>query len=185
MTAETEQRTVSSPGPGALRTLERKFELYLGVVFVLALTVLILADIVNRNVNGRSFLWLRPGVIGIMVWLTWVAAAGAIRNNSHLRFTLVYERLPRTGKYLAHVVEWITWLVFAGVIFRFSIPIIQRKMEINALILGTPLPKWLIYLGVPVGFGLIIVRVLQQAYLVTRDFLEGEEISYEEVSGLE
>jgi TRAP-type C4-dicarboxylate transport system permease small subunit len=151
------------------------FEGYLAALMLFVYLLIILYDVGSRNF-GRPPVWGQEVVIGLFIWLAWLSTAYAVRTNSHLRFTLLFERLPQRGVYAVYVVEWLLWVAFAGVIFWYSLEITGNVIETGTTVVGLPIPVWLFRASIPVGFGLILLRVAQRAIITTRAFRAGEEI---------
>ncbi|WP_276258873.1 TRAP transporter small permease [Haloglomus litoreum] len=151
------------------------FEGYLAALLLFVYLFIILYDVGTRNF-GRPPVWGQEVVLGLFIWLAWLSTAYAVRTNSHLRFTLVFERLSQRGVYAVYVLEWVLWVAFAGVIFWYSLDITANVMETGTTVVGLPIPVWLFRASIPVGFGLILLRVAQRAVITTRAFRAGEEI---------
>lgn len=160
-----------------LRDVEQNLESYLTMVLILAYTTLIVYRILSRTVGvGRVGPWLQEVVIGLFIWAAWLSVASLVRQDAHIRFTTVIQRFPRWGVYLVYWVEWALWLALAGIIFRYSIPYIGLFVGTGSTITGTAVPLYYLHLAIPVGFGLILVRVFQQIVIVTRKYRAGEEL---------
>jgi TRAP-type C4-dicarboxylate transport system permease small subunit len=151
------------------------FEGYLAALLLFVYLCIILYDVGSRNF-GEPPVWGQEVVIGLFIWLAWLSTAYAIRTNSHLRFTLLFERLSQRGVYAVYVVEWLLWVAFAGVIFWYSIDITANVIETGTTVVGLPIPVWLFRASIPVGFGLILLRVAQRVVITTRAYRAGEEI---------
>jgi len=163
-----------------LSTVERHFEGYVASIIMFAYTAIILFTIITRTLNlDVNTTWVQAVDIGGFVWLGWLAVAYAIRHDGHLRFTFFRERFSSRANYVVYWAEWLSWLAFAGVIFWFSLPILELRMSSGTTIVGTPIPRYLTYLAIPAGFGLILVRLGQQAVIVTRRYLDGDELTLE------
>lgn len=151
------------------------FEGYLAALLLFVYLFIILYDVALRNL-GQPPVWGQEVVLGLFIWLAWLSTAYAVRTNSHLRFTLLFERLSQRGVYVIYVVEWLLWVAFAGTIFWYSIELTASVIETGTTVVGLPIPVWLFRASIPVGFALILVRVAQRAVITTRAFRAGEEI---------
>lgn len=161
-----------------LASIERNLETYLATVIIVAYVGLILVEILGRLLlSGFTLTWIQEVTIGMFVWAGWLATAGMIRTDNHIRFEMVVRQLSDRGVYLVYWIEWILWIAFAVVILRYSIPYIGRFVDSGSEIVGTNLPKYYLYLSVPVGFALILFRTLQQMVFVTRRYRAGEGLS--------
>lgn len=158
-----------------LKDVLDNFEGYLSGALLLVYLFVILYDVGTRNL-GTPPVWGQQIVLGMFIWLAWLSTAYAVRTNSHLRFTLVFERLSQRGVYAVYVIEWVLWVAFAGIIFWYSLEITANVIETGTTVVGLPIPVWLFRISIPVGFGLILIRVAQRAVITTRAFRAGEEI---------
>jgi TRAP-type C4-dicarboxylate transport system permease small subunit len=167
------------------RDLERNLEGYLSTAIMGIYTVIILYTILARYLGGQfSAAWVQEVVIGGFIWLGWLSTAYVVRQDEHLRFSFFREDFSPRREYVLYWLEWIGWFIFAGVIFRFSLDTLQFRMSSGATITGTSVPKFLIFLAVPVGFGMILLRVAQQAVIITRKFRAGEELTIENIGDI-
>ncbi len=161
----------------------KNFEIYLGIFLFLTYASMIIINIILRYFTGSQI----PGshsLIKIMyIWMVWFAAAYMIREDSHIRFTYFLNQYGNRFRFTTYVFEWILWLLLSVIIIRYSIPVILRFINSGAVIPGTDIPRYLPYLILPVGFGFIILRVIEQAIEKTRLFIGGDELEIESSFG--
>lgn len=162
-----------------LNILDNNLEEILGLVGLLTYTGIILYNILLRVAINEQTPWRQAAVLGLFVWVAWITTALIVRDRNHLRFSLLYDRYDNRTTYLVTWVEWILWLVFSLGILQESIRLVQNYVESGAVIVGTSIPRYLIFLSIPVGFVLITFRVLQQMVVVTKQYRRGEDIASE------
>lgn len=160
-----------------LRKLERNFEGYIGTSMLFAYTVLIGYTILSRSAPWDPPTYTLTVTLYLFTWMTWLAAGWAIRHDSHFRFTLLRESLSPQANYLLRYMDLVGWVFFATIVAWYIFETLQRRLESGREILGTPIPLWTAYLAVFVGMILIIVRALQRAILVRRQYKNGEDIT--------
>jgi TRAP-type C4-dicarboxylate transport system permease small subunit len=157
--------------------VERNAELYLGGTLLVAYGLVIGFAVIQRTLTGEQALWAQESAIGMFVWVAWLSVAYVIRNEDHLRFTMVLAGLSNTGRYIVYWVEWLCWVAFAGVVFVYSFPVFDTFLSRGATITGTQIPDAVTYLAVTVGVGLVLFRVVEQMLWVTHAFRRGEDIT--------
>jgi TRAP-type C4-dicarboxylate transport system permease small subunit len=163
-----------------VRRVEENFEGYLALVLLAGYSSIILYNIAARYFFGSQFSGGLSLILGAVVWLTWVTSAWAVRQNSHLRFSLFRQTVSQRFSYVIYWIEWIIWLGFIGAIFWTSIAELRALADSGAKVVGLSIvPRWSLYLGVVVGMVLHLVRVLQQMALITDMYLRGEDITPE------
>ncbi|MGQ4555171.1 TRAP transporter small permease subunit [Halobellus sp. GM3] len=161
-----------------LGRLERDLELYVAGSLLVIYGLLIGFSVIQRTLTSEQALWAQEITIGMFVWVAWLSVAYVIRNEDHLRFTLVLSELSNRGRYLVYWIEWLLWVGFAGTVFAYSVPVLGGFIERRATITGTAVPDAVTYLAVTVGFALVLLRVAQQAVGVTLAFRRGEDVTH-------
>ncbi|RCU47163.1 TRAP transporter small permease [Haloplanus salinus] len=157
---------------------ERNLELYLGGTLLVVYGLVIGFSVIQRTLTGEQALWAQESAIGMFVWVAWLSVAYVIRNEDHLRFTIVLSGLSNTGRYVVYWVEWLCWLAFAGVVFVYSLPVFGDFLSRGGTITGTSVPDAVTYLAVTVGIALVLFRVAEQMLWVSYAFRRGDDITY-------
>jgi len=161
-----------------LGPVERNLELYLGGALLVVYGLVIGFSVIQRTLTGEQALWAQESAIGMFVWVAWLSVAYVIRNEDHLRFTMVLSGLSNAGRYAVYWVEWLCWLAFAGVVFVYSLPVFGDFLSRGGTITGTSVPDAVTYLAVTVGIALVLVRVAEQMLWVSYAFRRGDDITY-------
>lgn len=151
-------------------------EYYGGVLALVAYSGILLINIVMRTFTGTQIAWGQEVILGLFAWSTWLGTAYVVKTHGHLRFTGLITKLSNRNTYLVLWIEWLLWIGFSAVAVYFSVGIIQDYQSSNAVLTATSIPTAVMFGSVPVGFGLIIVRVLEQIVVVTREFMQGENL---------
>ncbi|QHS15726.1 TRAP transporter small permease [Halopenitus persicus] len=160
-----------------LGKLEENFEGYIAIVLISLYTLLIFYTVVQRVTFENPPSFTLNGTLFLFTWMVWVAAAWAIRHESHFRFSLARSKLSNRANYVLRYVDFLTWVSFAAIIGYYSIELVQRRLATGRPILGTPIPQWMAYLAIPVGMALIILRATQQIIIIKRKYESGEDVT--------
>ncbi|WP_049987450.1 TRAP transporter small permease [Halobellus rufus] len=161
-----------------LGRVERDLELYVAGALLVTYGLVIGFSVLQRTLTGDQVLWAQEVTIGMFVWVAWFSVAYVIRNEDHLRFTLVLSKLSSRSRYLVYWVEWLLWVGFAGTVFVYSVPVLGDFAARGTTITGTSIPDAMTYLAVTVGFGFVLLRVAQQAVAVTLAYRRGEDVAH-------
>lgn len=157
--------------------IEKNLEFYMSFIFLLIYTVVIIQDIFRRIVFSNSSTWGLEIVLGLFTWVVWVAASLAIRQRSHFRFTLTRSKMSNRVNYYLHYVDTFLWIIIASVILRFAIIDLNRRLITHRNIIGTPIPDYIPYISVPVGFALIMFRSAQKMYIIRKEYNSGQDVT--------
>ncbi|SFG12548.1 TRAP-type C4-dicarboxylate transport system, small permease component [Desulfotomaculum arcticum] len=135
------------------------------LVFSLAFTVfLIFIQIVMRYVFHHSLSWSEELARYVFLWQIWLGASFAVKEHRHLRIEAIKNVLsPKAQKYF----ELITLVIWFG----FSLFLAFKGAELTMILLqrgqvspAMRLPMAYAYASVPVGCGLMAIRLIEEMF---------------------
>ncbi|RMG84100.1 MAG: TRAP transporter small permease [Bacteroidetes bacterium] len=115
-----------------------------------SIVLLMLVAIFFRYVLNNSLFWSDEIIRYLFVWLTFLGAAVAFRENAHIRVTFFREKLPATPrKIVENLDQWLTlgFLIFLSVGGFYWVADLRGSFSPA---LGLPL-NWLFYAALPVS----------------------------------
>ena len=136
------------------------FERTLAQILVVALTIILFTQIVNRYVFSTSFVWMEEIARISFVWLIYFCVAAAARENSHIRIGLIDMFLPERAIRVVNFIADAIVIAFSFVIVWLGILLMRSTIEFDERTPVTEIPMWIIYAVIPVCFALIAARVL-------------------------
>jgi len=153
---------------------------WLVIVILAAMAMMVFANVALRFLTDESILWVEEVSRYLMIWLTFLGAGLVLRYGGHIGIDTLQDSLPRH----AHIVRVVIFAFMLG-FFGFMVWIGTRYAMLTW---GqtTPvmqIPVGVVYLAMPVGFGLLIVHLLLMArpYIAHRRFLVDAEFDPESV----
>ncbi len=123
------------------------------------IVLLVLCEVVARNVVGRSITWMEEVAITyIGTWLVFIGASHAMKAGMLISLRIVLDRLDRRLAAAATAVTQCAVLAFLAVIVVYGI-------QLSTSAMGQPspalqLPMGLAYLGIVVGCSMMMVHVV-------------------------
>jgi TRAP-type C4-dicarboxylate transport system permease small subunit len=154
-----------------------RFEYYGAVVALVFYSTILLINIFMRTFLGSQIAWGQEVILGLFTWSTWLGAAYVVKTHQHLRFTGLITKLSNRWTYVVLWIEWSLWLLFSAVAVFYSVGVIRDYQSANAVLTATSIPTAFMFASVPVGFSLIMLRVVEQIVVVTRDFRAGKNLN--------
>lgn len=125
---------------------------------------IIAVEVIRRFLLNEQAAWSTTVPAYMFVWLTWPGAALAVRLRAHLSFTEVRERLPRIAQYVVMQIDYLLFIGFAVIAIYYSMDLVQLQIDNSSTVPGTRnVLSWWFYLATPVGWALLVFRVLQNA----------------------
>jgi len=105
----------------------------------------------------------------IMVWAVFIGASTLVRDDGHIRVTLLTDVLPPAGQKLARFLALAFLGIFAAIISWNGIPTVLNSFE-RGRTTGSmmDIPSWWMQAAIPVGFALIALQALIQILLHVR-----------------
>lgn len=100
------------------------------------------------------------------IYSAFVGVAYCIRNNRLLKVTMLVDLLPEKMIKAIQVFSGVFTLVFCCIMLRASTLVTINCYEKGQVSSATGWVMWIIYLAGPLGFGLSIIRQIQQLILM-------------------
>ena len=144
------------------------------VAGILSSSVLLFVNVVLKWLFQTSLIWAEEYAKFAIIWITFAGCGAAVRCDAHMRISALLDALgPRAQKVLNTFV--------ALVCIAFSIFLIVYGGKVTGSMIRTgqtspsmQLPMWVVYLSLPVGGALMVVRFLQSLWGMYRGNKGGE-----------
>ncbi|MEZ5727175.1 MAG: TRAP transporter small permease [Burkholderiaceae bacterium] len=160
-----------------MRELIRRFdegERWLLLVLYAFIVIVIFVEVLRRFVLQYSSVWGEETARYLFVYLVWIGASAAIRDRAHLRIDVVFGLVsPRVGAWL-HLFGDLVTLAFACLALWLSLGSVRSAMRFDALTDGLRINQAWFALAVPLGFGLIVLRLVQSMRRDVSDLRAGK-----------
>ncbi len=156
-----------------LRVLDRLEEILISFL-IAAATLLIFVSVLHRYGSGFALLypvmhaihlsWAQELCIYMFVWMAKFGAAYGVRTGIHVGVDVLVNHLPPPAR---RIVIFIS--LFCGALFTFIIGTMGAKfvfelMSTDQVSPDLELPRWIVFLCVPLGSYLMCFRFLQVAW---------------------
>ena len=138
------------------------FEEYLLVYSFMVSVVLITLQVIFRYVLHNSLSWSEELARYMFVWQTWIGVSYSARNGSHLRITLLRDRLPQKGKYAMELFVMLVWITFSVWMVYLGCRVVGKISGYGQRSSALGIPMKFCYASVPVGMGLLTIRLVVQ-----------------------
>jgi TRAP-type C4-dicarboxylate transport system permease small subunit len=129
------------------------------VICMLALVACVVLGVVSRQINA-PLAWTDELA---QMFLVWSALAGwmiALRRRSHIRITMLIDRLPVRGRAVAEIAIQLGVVTFGLLMLRYGFGLIERTWDVEAISL--PISSAIIYVPLPALALALILQGLAQ-----------------------
>jgi len=151
-------------------------EIYLATLLLIFYILLIATNTLLREIGLDRLPWGQEIVLGAFIWAVWLSAGYAIKTGEHLRFNGLISKSSDRVIYIAQLLESVLWVIFAVVVFTFSLETLSFYIDTGSNITGTTIPEYVRRAAIPVGMLVVIIRTLERSVLLTRSYRQGENM---------
>jgi TRAP-type C4-dicarboxylate transport system permease small subunit len=129
------------------------------VALLLSLLVAVLLGVVSRQLNA-PLAWTDELAQYLLVWAGFIGWIIAARRRSHIRITVIADRLPAIARRGLEIVTQLAIILFAGVLVRYSFALIERNWDVESIAL--PVSSAALYIVMPIAGLALIVQALAE-----------------------
>ncbi|NDV52251.1 MULTISPECIES: TRAP transporter small permease [unclassified Salipiger] len=152
-----------------LRALEAHFERAILAIILFALVAILAAQVVFRYIVGSPLVWSEELARYLLVWCTFIGVSLAVREGRNISVDLLPVLCGTRWLRAFAVLALLGSGLFFALMVWYSVPLTQRIAKIGQASPGLGIQMWLVYLAVPVGMGMALLRALQALWLLVRD----------------
>ncbi|PMR82819.1 TRAP transporter small permease [Halomonas urumqiensis] len=156
--------------------IDRNAERWLLLTFYALIILTIAIEVIRRFLLNYSSSWGEELARFAFIYLAWLAAAAAVRDRAHIRIDVLVNlggpRMKRLGWWLSDIATlvlavWALWL---------SISPILTSINFGSITPGLRVSQAVFLAAVPLGFALVVTRVIQSMLADVRRIRRGEPV---------
>ena len=159
-----------------LRVLDKNAEHSGLLVFYVMLVLTMAIEVLRREVFSYSSIWGEEIVRYSFIYLAWIGAAAAVRERAHIRIDVVMHYLGPRAKALLYIFGDLVMLAVAVGALIWSFETVQVSFKFGSVSHGLRVSMVWFLMAVPVGFGLMIVRLIQSLLRDFRSLRDGSPV---------
>jgi TRAP-type C4-dicarboxylate transport system permease small subunit len=151
-----------------LRRLDRDAERWALLVFYVMLVMTMAIEVLRREIFSYSSIWGEEIVRYSFIYLAWVGAAAAVKDRAHIRIDVIMHYLGPRLKALFYMFGDIVMMIVAVIALYWSFEAVHVSYKFGSVTHGLRISQVWFLMAVPLGFSLMIWRLLQS---LRRDFI--------------
>lgn len=161
---------------GFIRTLDRNAERWALLVFYTMLVVTMAVEVLRREVFAYSSIWGEEIVRYSFIYLAWVGAASAVKERAHIRIDVILHYLGARAKALVYIFGDLVMFGVALIALWYSFETVMVSAKFGSVSHGLRVSMVWFLMAVPLGFGLMILRLLQSFLRDLRSLRDGTPV---------
>ena len=144
-----------------LQRINRDAERWLLLVFYVMLVITMSIEVLRREIFSYSSIWGEEIVRYSFIYLAWIGAAAAVKERAHIRIdVLMHYRGPR-AKAVVYIFGDLVMFIVALVALYWSFEAVKVSAHFGSVTHGLRISNVWFLAAVPVGFSLIVFRLIQ------------------------
>lgn len=160
----------------ALRILDQNAERWLLLVFYTMLVVTMFIEVLRREVLSYSSIWGEEIVRYSFIYLAWIGAAAAVRQRGHIRIDVLMQYVGPRVKAVLYIFGDLVMFAVAVVAFYWSLETVLVSAKFGSVTHGLRISQVWFLTAVPLGFALVILRLVQSLIRDLTDFRHGRPV---------
>lgn len=159
-----------------LKTLDRNAERWALLVFYIMLVVTMAVEVLRREVFSYSSIWGEEIVRYSFIYLAWIGAAAAVRERGHIRIDVLMHYLGPRAKALLYIFGDLVMAAVALVALYWSWETVTVSYRFDSVSHGLRVSMIWFLMAVPLGFGLMLLRLVQSFLRDLRALRDGTPV---------
>lgn len=148
-----------------LKLIDRHLEEIILVFLLSLMSLLIGAQVFMRYVMQDSLSWSEELARYSFIWATYIGVSCAVKRNAHICVDAFTSKLPEKMRHYATILSHLLFILFAAMVMKEGYALTLKVFSFGQQSSAMGMPMGYLYLAPTVGFGLVIIRLLQRIYL--------------------
>jgi TRAP-type C4-dicarboxylate transport system permease small subunit len=150
----------------ALMITEKALDFLMAFLLTL-MGIFIFGNIVLRYVFNSGITWAEELSRYMFVWLVFLGTVGAMKDNNHLGFTALVQKMPPTLKKITYICSNILVVICLWIVFDGSMKMTKMTLTTFSPTVGMPVAT-MYAVGIPVSVAMLLIVLfnLYKAFFV-------------------
>ncbi|MBC8438555.1 MAG: TRAP transporter small permease [Deltaproteobacteria bacterium] len=156
--------------------IDRNGERYLTLPLYTLVVITIFMEVFRRFFLSYSSIWSEEVARYAFIYITWIGAAAAIKERAHIRIDVILPLLPNKWKTIVFIFGDIITLILACIALYWSMEPVLNSIHFGSVTHGLRISHAWFLAAVPLGFTMIIWRLLQSIKRDLSDLKAGRPV---------
>ncbi len=159
-----------------LKALDRNAERWALLMFYVMLVATMFIEVLRRELLSYSSIWGEEIVRYSFIYLAWIGAAAAVRERGHIRIDVILEYVGPRVKALLYIFGDLVMFAVALVALYWSFETVLVSAKFGSVTHGLRISQVWFLSAVPIGFALVIFRLIQSFLRDLNDLRHGRPV---------
>ncbi|MEM8826656.1 MAG: TRAP transporter small permease [Pseudomonadota bacterium] len=158
------------------KRLDDNAERWLLLIFYAMIVATIVVEVVRRFVLSYSSIWGEEIARYAFIYLAWVGASAAVKERAHIRIDVLLHYLSNRAKAAVYLFGDLCMLGLAILALITAIESFQVSLQFGSVTHGLRISLAWFLAAVPLGFSLMIFRLVQSIWRDLGDLRRGQQV---------
>jgi TRAP-type C4-dicarboxylate transport system permease small subunit len=158
------------------KLIDRNAEKWALLVFYTLLVATMAIEVLRREIFSWSSIWGEEIVRYAFIYLAWIGAAAAVKERAHIRIDVIFNYVPPQMKTVLYILGDLVMLVIAVMSLWLSWHSVAVSWEFGSVSHGLRVSMVWFLMAVPIGFSLMIFRLVQSLIRDIRSLRDGTPV---------
>lgn len=156
------------------------------IAFLLAAMVLLqFVQVVLRYVFNAGLVWALEATTYMFAWMVMIGISYGIKAGSHIAVDALVTALPRAGQRTLGMIAALLSIVYAAIMTYGGWNYFNTVWTIGVMSHEIPVQRWIFVIILPVGFALLLFRLLELAWRIARGEVDGFQVANEAAEAMQ
>ena len=151
--------------------LDENLERYLCVVIVALMFIIVFYQVVLRYVFNSPNNWSEELARYLHIYMIFICGGYATKMKAHVRVDVLINVWPRKLRPVAAQLGDLLWLAFCFAVVFISVRLTRDVFKMGQMSIALRIPLGYIYMALPIGYAITIIRLIQIKVGELRKFL--------------
>jgi TRAP-type C4-dicarboxylate transport system permease small subunit len=159
-----------------LQALDQNGERYLLLPLYALIVITIFMEVFRRFILSYSSIWAEEVARYAFIYVSWIGASAAIRERAHIRIDVILPFLSERMRGIVMVIGDVITIALSVGAFWWSLESVLTSIKFGSVTHGLRISlAWFLF-AVPLGFAMMIVRLIQAIIRDVGDVRAGRPI---------
>lgn len=159
-----------------IKALDKNAERWALLVFYVMLVVTMAVEVLRREIFSYSSIWGEEIVRYSFIYLVWIGAAIAVKDRAHIRIDVLLHYLGPRMKALIYIFGDLVMFGVAVIALYWSLETVHISAKFGSVSHGLRVSMVWFLMAVPVGFALMVLRLIQSLLRDLRALRDGKDV---------
>ena len=131
-----------------------------------AMTLLTFLQVVLRYVFNSGFTWALEATTYMFGWMVLLGISYGIKVGSHIGVDVLVQRLGPGGRRIAGIAAASLSVAYAAIMLVGSVNYVDTMHTLGVEAEDLPIERWILLLALPIGFALLLLRLVEAAWRI-------------------